>query len=300
MKGQEVVNYIARAKMPDKEQVREICKQQDYIEPINPQKKILLGASLATVCIAITLSLMLMYFFNGNGTIAYAVSIAMPDGSFVLMEDSGIDYADDPNRLTSSISYVDSFPQLRFFITGEDIERIEITTKTESVRVYDWTQKLDDRFWNPELFYEEIVINGEVYQYIPARSGHYQSNVVLFPDGFHEYDQVWYTWTALNLHDWAQEDSDSRIQGFNNMSIREINEFYKSMTDDERLAIAAGGGRESVAGHILLDGYPEDLLNDRISVAITDRQGNKAIKRIVINISNNVLGQTVVTASVGS
>ena len=315
MKGQEVVTYIARVRMPDLEEVREICKQQDFIKTINPHKKFLLGASLAIASIAIIISIMVIYFFNGDGTTAYAVSISipdgssismsdgssilMPDGSSILLEDYSIDYANDPNLLASSVKFVDRFPQLRFFIKGEDIARIEITTETESVNVHDWTKTLDERFWNPELYYEEIEIGGEVYQYIPSRNIHFQSNVVLFPDGFNEYDHIWYTWLALNLHDWAQEDSDSRIQGFNNMSTSEINELYESMTKEERLAVAAGGGRTSSAGHFLLDGYPEELLSDRINITITDRQGNKIIKIITVNISNNVFGQTVVTANVG-
>jgi len=301
MKGQEIVSYISQAKMPNKEQVREICKQQEFIKANNTQKRIWLSVSLATACIVLLISLTVVFLFHGEGVSAYAVEISfsMPDGSSILMEDSGIDYAEDPNRLASSVSYVDSFPQLNFFITGEDIAKIEITTETESVRALDWTETLDEKFWNHELYYEEIELNDEVYQYIPSRNIHFKSNVLIFPEDFYEYDQIWYSWLALNLLDWASEDKDSRIQGFNNLSISEIEELYESMTDEERLEIAAGGGGTSTAGHILLDGCPEELLSDRIIITITDRQGNITERIINISISNNAIGQTVVTAILG-
>ena len=300
MKGQDIIKNITKAKMPDIEQVRENCKRQVFIQTRKSQQKIIFSASIATACFALALTFLLVFFLNGEGAVAYAVSISMPDGSSVMIEDSNIDYYDDPNRLTTTVSYVDNNPQLRFFITGEDIAKIEIITETESVRVQDFTQTLDEKFWNPELYYEETIINGTVYQYIPSRNVHFQLNEIVFPEEFDEYDQIWFTWLALNLNDWASEDSDTRIQGFDGMNVSDIEERYSQMTEEEKLAIASGGGRTSTAGHILLDGYPKELLNDRITIIITDRQGIITTRAIMVSISNNALGQTVVTAKTGT
>ncbi len=83
----------------------------------------------------------------------------------------------------------------------------------------------------------------------------------------------------------ACEDEFSRFQGMGS-SINDASE--KDMLE-------AASGNNSAAGHILLDGYPKEKLNDRITITITDMSGNTITKTISINISNNKI--TVVTAS---
>ncbi|MDR1000369.1 MAG: hypothetical protein LBL96_06175 [Clostridiales bacterium] len=97
--------------------------------------------------------------------------------------------------------------------------------------------------------------------------------------------------------EWASEDDFSHYQSYNGLSANKIEKKLADMSEEERLAIAAGGGGTSAAGHILLDGYPEDKLSDRITITITDRQGNTVTKTLSINVHNNEIGQTVVAAS---
>jgi hypothetical protein len=299
MKGKEIITHAVRGEMPDREQVRMNCIRQSTVKPRVTHRTVWLsGVTMA--CIALVVAVAIIFQLsggttNGGGMVAFALSIETPAAGTVLIEDTSVDYANDPNRLAASVSFVENYPQFRFYITGTDIASIEITTMTESVRAHDWTETLDKRFWNHDLYYEDIILGDEVYQYIPARSGFLQSLVLEFPEGFTDYDRVWYTWLAHDLYEWASEDSNSRIQGVGGMTTQEIQEKYANMTDEERMAIAAGGGT-STAGHILLDGYPEELLNDRITITITDRQGNTVTQVIAITISNNTLGQTVVTA----
>jgi hypothetical protein len=234
-------------------------------------------------------------FSNGAKAVAFALFVEIPNGNSILMEDRNNEYsrADD---LATSVSYVDNHPELRFFINGEDIAKIEITTVNEYIYIHDFSKKLDEKYWNHELYYEIIEIGEETYQYIPPEKQLHKTHVLIFPENFTKYDQVWYTWQGWDLRKWASEDDFSRIQGYNGMSIKEVEELMENMTDEEKLAVAAGGGGTSTAGHILLDDYPEELLIDYITIVITDRQGNKATQTLVVNISNNTLGQTVVTA----
>lgn len=274
-----------------------LSTEQPAIQPYKPVKsrrKVWFSASAVTACLALVLVLTLM-FNIGGGTVAYALSIKMSNGNSVLMEDRSVN--NRPTELASSVSYVDSRPQLRFFITGEEIAKIEISSNTEYITASDWTETLDERYWNPELYYEETEIDGTVYQYIPGKSGFDKSLVLVFPEGFKDYDQVWYDWYAWDLYDWASEDDFSHFQGHNSLSVKDAEKLLETASEEEKLAIAAGGGGTSAAGHILLDGYPVELLNDSITITITDRQGNTVTKTLTINISNNVLGQTVVTAN---
>jgi hypothetical protein len=297
MKGKEIINHIVKAKMPDAEQVREKCVRQTLSKPQIMPRKVWLSASVATACMALVLTLVFMLQLGG-GAEAFALSITIPNGSTIIMEDKNSNQNSDD--IVTSVSYVDSRPHMRFFITGVDIARIEISTNSEYVRAHDWTESLDEVFWNPELHYAETEIDGVVYQYLPARSGFEKSIVLIFPEDFKDYEQVWYEWHGLNIYDWARENESSRFQGYNGMSISEIEEQMDGMTEEEKLAIAASGGDTSAAGHILLDGYPVELLNDHITITITDRQGNTITKTLIVDVSNNALGQTVVTASMNS
>ena len=135
MIGKEIINHVVRAEMPDMEQFREKCLQQATLKPKTTYRRAWISASAATACLALVLTLTLMLNLGG-GTVAYALSITMPNGNSVLMEDRKDKYkADD---LATSVSYVDSYPELRFFITGEDIAKIEITSVNEYVSVEDF------------------------------------------------------------------------------------------------------------------------------------------------------------------
>jgi hypothetical protein len=261
-------------------------------KPKKARRKVWAGAAAACLALALT---MIFVFQPGGGVAAFALSVTIPDGSTVLLEDKAID--NRPSAPAASVSYVDSRPQLRFFITGENIAKIEISCENEYLKAHDFTEKLDEKYWNPELYYEEQQIDGTIYQYVPTRSLLDKSHVLLFPKNFDEYDQIWYDWYAWDLMEWASEDDFSHYQSYNGLSSNEIEEKLASMSEEERLAIAAGGGGTSTAGHILLDGYPEDNLNDRITITITDRQGNTVTKKLLINVRNNEIGQTVVSAS---
>ena len=76
-------------------------------------------------------------------------------------------------------------------------------------------------------------------------------------------------------------------------------EISDQMTEEQKLMLAAGddGSRVPGLGHIQLDGYPEELTRDRITIKITDRNGNTIAKYINVEISNNEFNETVVTAS---
>ena len=255
-------------------------------------RKAFLGTAAACLVLAAALIFTMPF---GRGTTAFALSVTMPNGASVQMEDWNRDKQAD--GLVSSASYVDNGPELRFYITGEDIARIEISSEKEFVSAHDWTQTLDEKYWNPELYYQEAEIDGTVYQYVPSRSLFEKSIVLNFPEGFEQYDEVWYTWYGWNLRDWASQDNYAHIQGYNGLTAADTEKLLENATEDEKLAIAAGGGSTSAAGHILLDGYPEDQLSDRVAIAITDRQGNTVTRTLTVKISNNAFGQTVVTAN---
>lgn len=244
---------------------------------------------------AASLALVLMLAFllqPSKETVAYAFAVTRPDGNTVLMEDRNAANA------ATEVSYVDNGPQLRFFISGQDIAEIEITAQNEFVSAQDFTETLAEEYWNPELYYEETEIDGITYQYVPAKSGFKKSLVIKFPENFQDYDQVWYDWYGWNIRDWAGADEDSRIQGYSGLDKDQLDALLQFASPEEKLAIAAGGGATSAAGHILLAGYPENLLKDRIMITITDRQGKCVTKTLTVTVSNNTLGQTVVSAKI--
>lgn len=280
-----------------------IKMREKSIQQLITKPKVWISASAtAAFCLALILTLMLA-LSPGSKMVTYAISIVMPNGQSVLMEDRNGNYrADD---LAREVSYVERVPSLRFFIDGEDIAKIELSAENEYVSAKDLTKTLDEKYWNSELYYEETEIDGVVYQYVPTKKLFNKSIVLNFPEGFEQYNEnkgryeVWYDWSPWNLYDWSREDL-SRLQGNNGLSADEINDLLKTMTEEEKLEIAAGGGETSAVGHILLDGYPEELLNDRITITITDREGNTITKVITINISNNAIGQTVINAKMRS
>jgi len=295
MKGQDIIAHITKAKMPDREYIRENSKRGINKNTDIQKRKFWLNTAAVAACLVFALAITLTLVFNFG---AETTGQATPNGFSILIRDENIDHADDPNLLTTSVSYIDTRPSLRFFITGENIAEIKITTENESINAIDWTKTLDEKFWNHELFYEEIELNGEIYKYIPADSGYSNSFIITFPEGFKEHDQIWYSWMPHNLYNWANEDSDKRFHDHNSMSRTEIEEKMETMSDEERLTIAAGGGRTSNIGHMILDGYPAELLNDRITISITDKEGHTTTTSITVSITTNSIGQTVITAKI--
>lgn len=247
------------------------------------------GLRLAAACLLLAAALIVGSIFTDAPT-AFALSVGVPDGSSATL----IDPEDGGSR--PSISYVDSGPELRFSITGEDIAKVEITCEQESVKAKDWTKTLDERYWNPDLYYKQTEIDGVVYQYVPAQSGYAPRLEITFPKGFTQYDKVWYTWYGWNLRNWASQQNYAHIQGYDPDAEKRL----ENASEEEKLAIASGGGSTSAAGHILLDGYPEEKLTDHLTITITDRQGRTVTQTMTIQISNNTLGQTVVTADMGN
>lgn len=274
-----------------------LSKKNVYVQALKPQRarrKVWFSASVATACLALVFAVTLMLNLGG-GAVAYALSITMPDGNSVLMEDRSVN--NRPTDLALTVSYVDSRPQLRFFITGENIAKIEISCENEYLKAHDFTEKLDEKYWNPELYYVEKEVDGVVQKYVPTKSFLNKSHVLLFPENFDEYDRVWYDWYAWDLMEWASENDYSRYQKYNDLSNADLEKLLETASEEEKLAIAASGGSTSAAGHILLDGYPAEKLTDRVAITITDRQGNTVTKMLAISVSNNSFGQTVVTAS---
>jgi hypothetical protein len=99
------------------------------------------------------------------------------------------------------------------------------------------------------------------------------------------------------LYNWASEDDFSHFRGFGKNPIVELSD---EMTEGQKLKLAAGDNASGATclGHIQLDGYPEELTKDRITIEITDREGNSVTKYVNVKFSNDEFNQTVVTASV--
>jgi len=201
------------------------------------------------------------------------------------------DYNNSPENYCTSISYVDARPELEFYIEGEDIAQIEVTCENEYIYAYDCTKTQHEKYWNTEYFqtYDEKT---QTCTFYPERL-YDKSMKLTFDEGFSDYDDIWYRWIAWNLYKWASEDNYSCFLGAGL-------EVTDDMTEEQKLNLAAGDNDSGVTGlgHIQLDGYPEKLTKDRITIKITDREGNSVTKYINVKISNDELNQTVVTASV--
>ncbi len=285
------LNAAFRAMQPDgqqKERMLSAIRSAAQLESGRKRRPLpaATGLRLAAACLLLAAALAAGSILP-NQPAAFALSVDVPDGSSVSL----VDPHDAATR--SCISYVDNGPELRFAITGENIAKIEIACQQESVCAVDWTQTLDERYWNPEPYYEQVEVDGTVYQYVPAQSLYTPNLTITFPETFTQYDQVWYTWYGWNLRNWASQQNNAHIQGYDPDAQKRL----ENATEEEKLAIASGGGSTSTAGHILLDGYPEEKLTDHLTITITDRQGRKATQRMTVQITNNTLGQTVVTAT---
>lgn len=209
-----------------------------------------------------------------------------------------IKLADDHNireDFGTSVCYVDARPQLEFYIEGEDIAQIEITCENEYLYAVDWTETQHEKYWNVD-YYQTYDEKTQTCTFYPERL-YDKSMKFTFDEGFSDYDDIWYRWHAWNLYKWASEDNFSHFMGY---GISPKIELSDDVTEEQKLKLAAGVDNHGAAGigHIQLDGYPEELTQDRISIKIMDREGNSVVKFIDVKISNNEFNQTVVTASV--
>ena len=194
----------------------------------------------------------------------------------------------------TSVSYVDARPQLEFFIEGEDIAQIEVSCQNEYLYAVDWTETQHEKYWNVD-YYQTYDEETQTCTFHPERL--YDKTMKFqFNEGFKDYRDIWYRWTAWNLNQWAIEDDCSHIVGY---GIEPKIELPDDMTEEQKLMLAAGedGSGLTNIGHICLEGCPEELTWDRITIKITDRYGNSLTKYINVEISNNEYNQTVVTAS---
>jgi len=260
-----------------------ILNKEQPVTQVSYHKKARRKLWFGTVAACLALVLVMLFMFQpGNGSVAFALSIGNPDSeSKVKIMDSSM----EREEFTTSVSNVNPRPELEFYIEGKNIAKIELSCENEYLYIVDWTKTQQEKYWNTELYqwFDE-----EKQQYVAHPELLLDKSCLLtFPEGFNEYDQIWYRWYAWDLYKWASADNFSRFQGISG-SVNNASEKDK---------LEAAGGNKSAAGHILLDGYPTEKLNDRITIKITDRSGNTVTKAISINISNNKIGQTVVSAS---
>ncbi|HEY8350885.1 MAG TPA: M56 family metallopeptidase [Clostridiales bacterium] len=205
------------------------------------------------------------------------------------------DHNKTPENYDTSACYVDARPELEFYIDGRDIAQIEVTCRNEYLYAVDLTHTQHEKYWNAEYYqtYDDEIGTSTFY---PERL--YGKTIKFsFDKEFSDYGEIWYRWTAENLYRWASEDNFSHFVGF---GVDPKIELPEDMTEEQKLKLAAGedGSGAANIGHICLDGYPEELASDRIEIKVTDREGNSVTKYINVEISNNELMQTVVTANV--
>ncbi len=228
--------------------------------------------AVPATCIALLFAFIFVMPFGG-GTLVYAVSVRDTQNNVVRIADN----ENLPEDYGTSVVNVTARPALEFFIDGDNIAKIELSCNTEFLDVADWTKTQQVKYW------------ADVQNFGESEDFYSKSLTFNFDKSFSDYGGIWYRWTAVNLMQWASEDHYSHILG------GEI-QLPEDATEEEKAALAAGNDGSGI-GHIQLDGCPEELTKDQITMKITDRQGKSVTKIININISNNALKQTVVTAS---
>ncbi|WP_078551911.1 hypothetical protein [Bacillus alkalicellulosilyticus] len=228
---------------------------------------------------------------NGGNTSAYGVTLIDSDGTKITLDDIGL----TREELGTSVRQVNSRPDLQFFIEGENIAKIEISTEKEYLDAVDWTETQHEKYWDIEYtsyFDEEKQIRIHDWDSI------YEKEITMtFSEDFNEYDKIWYRWDAWNLYKWAASDNFSQFLGYG-IPVDDFNpEEFDNLSPEEQAEIAAGSPT-SAEGHIQLGDYPEHLREDTITITITDHKGKVTKKYIHVKVSNNALRQTVVTAYV--
>lgn len=249
------------------------------ISSIMDTKKKRFGVIVICIVLIMTVGAGMAYAAKTPGNMAPDVQIRLRDDRYL------------PENYGTTADFVDARPGLEFYIDGEDIAKIEVMCETEYVYAVDWTETQHEKYWNTECFqtYDEATQTSTFY----PEQLYDKSMTLTFDEGFSEYGEIWYRWTAWNLQQWASEDHYSHFL----LSNKEVTE---DMTEDEKRSLAAGddGSGRTGIGHIQLDGYPEELTEDRITVIVTDREGHTTTKMIPVKVSNNEKNETVVTAYV--
>lgn len=259
---------------------------KNRISSIMDTKKKKAGLAIIFAALIMTVSAGIIFAASASDNTPSLSINNMEDGTIIRIADN----ENLPEDYSTYVSNVNSRPDLEFYIEGEDIAQIEISCETEYLYAVDWTETQHEKYWNTE-YYQTFDEELQVSTFYPERL--YEKTMTLtFDEGFSDYEDIWYRWTAWDMHTWATEDNYSHFLGVNS-------EVTDDMTEEEKLALAAGndGSGRTGVGHIQLDGYPEELTEDCITITITDRNGNSTTKIINVKVSNDKLNQTVVTAS---
>lgn len=244
--------------------------------------------TVTAVCIMTGLLGFLLLPLAGRQAEVYAIHVLEKEkdgATFRLM-----DIQKSSENYGTSVSQVDSRPELEFYIHGRDIAKIEMKTENEYLYAEDWTKTQHEKYWNTE-YYQRFDEEKQIS--IADFSKLYDKKLVMtFKEDFQDYDQIWFRWTAYNLYQWAAADNFAHFLGYG------IHSNLDDLSEKDKTKLAADNDGSAV-GHIQLEGYPEKLTRDTISITITDRKGNVTTRTIHIKVSNNELKQTVVTASLG-
>lgn len=251
------------------------------------QRKVWLSTALLSM--ALLLAVVYLAPIVSQKTV-YAVYLINSDLASFKLEDGKGSYED----YGTFASFIDSRPSLRFFIEGENIASIEMTSETEYLSAKDWTKTQHEKYWNIEYYQ---TFDEETQTSIMDPDKKYERSLTMtFDEDFDQYEKIWYEWRARNLLEWASEDNFSRFIGYG-VDPQYLQVDLQELSEEEKLAYASGNDG-SPLGHIYLEGYPEELLKDTITIRIIDHRGNITEKVIEVQVSNNEIGQTVVTASV--
>lgn len=250
--------------------------------PARPSRRRRAWLAVPAACLVLALALFLAPTLGGD-TSAYAISVKVgEDGAIFRLEE----HERGSDGSSNSISKVDSRPGLEFYIDGDNIAKIEITSENEYLYAVDWTKTQHEKFWNVEYYQ---TFDEERQMSIADFSLLFDKKITMtFDDDFSEYDRIWYRWTAWKMHQWASENNYSRFLGAG---------LVPESTDSQEATKLAAGNDGSGNGHMQLEDYPEELTKDKITITITDREGKRTTKVINVKVSNNELRQTVVTAS---
>lgn len=208
----------------------------------------------------ITISLAsLLFLFLFIPPIAEKMSIY--SNNFFGTEEITIKIADNKNvyeDFGTSVNYVHTRPTLEFFIEGDSIAKIEITSENEYLYGIDWTETQHRKYWD---FDYHSTFDEERKTYVPNFDIIYDKQITMtFDEDFNEYDQIWYRWHSNSLLSWAVEND------------------------------------KFLGGHVQLDEYPEHLLKDIITITITNWKGKESTYYIHVKVTNNERRYTVVTA----
>lgn len=239
-------------------------------------------ASVITIVLAVLLTAGSVLVFTLGNFNAFAAEQppVQPENPSATINLAKLD-TDTQQYIITSVNHVTSRPQFEFYIDGKDIAKIELHSETEYLNIIDWTETQTD----PYDMESRITDFGTVT--------FAKSATLEFDEGFSDYGEIWYRWWGYNVNTWAAQDNYTHIMKAN------APDDLSELSEEEKLQLAAGndGSGRTGVGHIQLDEYPPELLKDRITVVLTDRQGNTVVKYINVEMKNDVLNQLNITVS---